>query len=595
MLRAIAVLLINLINLMRSSLRRLTRLLPGRKEPPRRYVRVKLPTGVELTGKARKIGPIKIGLPSKGSWWVFDNLLKRLARDRDVEGIYFKAEKGPASLVDAAAVADRLAKVRRAGKRVVCHMDQGMVKDYVVATAADTVTMTPPGRLYSFGLRLEMMFLADAFEKAGIKAQFVNLGRYKTAMHRFTRSAMTRPQMIMMQQLAHGMNQHIADRIARRRGISAQDAQELFARAPISGRDARRLGFVDHTIYADALEETLQQEGDCNRAVELITSEKYLATSLPPFEWKPLGRRKKPQVAVLDLKGTIMQGNEGGLTGQIRNALTPEPVIKAVQALAKDKSVKAVVLRIDSPGGSALASDLMWRQIRKLAESKPVIASLGNVAASGGYYIAVAAHEIVAHPETITGSIGVIAGKLSGGELLEKLGVRFDHVDDGHGSGFMSLTSALGEDEMINLRRDIRGFYRRFLHRVSQGRKISRRKVHRLGRGRVYTGSRAKAVGLVDHLGGLEDAIEIACKRASVERDDVALRFVDHSRASVKGLLGAGATASFEDAPKTSDNAEVGQQLAAELIPEDLHPYLAAAMLMRKPSALALMPALPQT
>lgn len=582
MIRAFVILLLNLMSLVRSTLRSATRLIPRRGSRPRRYVSLKLPSGVELAGKARKFGPLTLGLPARGTWWIFDELIRRISRDRDIEGVIFEAgDKGPSSLVEAGAVADRMAELRRAGKRVVAHMDQGMVKDYVVASAADTITMTPPGRLYTFGSRIEMTFLGDALEKVGVKAQFVNLGRYKTASHRFTRKAITRPQQIMMKQLAHGLSQHIVDRISRRRGMPPERARELFERAPLSAREARRRGFIDRALYSDDLKNTLQQEADCERKVQVLSAEQYMA-SPEPFRWRPLRPRAASHVAVLELKGMILQGNEGGLTGQLRNALTPKPVIKALKALHKDKSVKAIVLRIDSPGGSALASDLMWRQIRAVAADKPVIASLGNVAGSGGYYIAVACDEIVAHPESITGSIGVIAGKLSGGDLIKRLGVRIDHVDAGDESAFMSLTSALSDGELENLQRDIRAFYRRFLHRVSIGRKMPRRKVHRLGRGRVFTGSRAKAVGLVDHLGDLETAIEIACRKADLDREKVTLRFVDHNRPTLKDVIpGAQAAA---DAPS------VAATVAADLIPDSLQEPVAAALLLQRGAALTLMP-----
>lgn len=598
MLRAFLTLVFNLINLVRSATRQLFKLLPGNKPRPRRYVKVTLPPGVQLTGQVRKLGPIAVGLPSRGSWWVFDDLIKRLSRDRDVEGVIFKLDKGPASLTAAAAVADKMAVLRRSGKRVVAHIDQGMVKDYVTATAADTITMTPPGRLYTFGTRLEMTFLGQVFEKVGVKAQFIHLGKYKTAMHRFTRKAITRPQQIMMRQLAMGLNQHIAERIAKRRGITTDQAQQLFARAPLSARDARRFGLIDHMIYGDQIKETLEAELDCDRKVQILTTAQYLSAS-PQLRWKPV-KARQARIAVIDLKGTIMMGNEGALPGQMRNALTPGPVVKALKAVEKDKTIKGLVLRIDSPGGSALASDLMWRQIRRVAKKKPVVASIGNVAASGGYYLAVACDEILAHPESITGSIGVIAGKVTGGELIDKLGVRIDAVTDQHGSAFASLTTALSDEEMVNLRKDIRSFYRRFIQRVAAGRKISRRRVNRLGRGRVYTGSRAKAVGLVDHLGGLDDAVEVACKRAGLDRGKADVVFLDHSKPSIKGAFGLGAAAHIADdtqaellASTPTDDASPIAQLAAQALPEALEPYVAAALLMRRPEALALMPYLP--
>jgi protease-4 len=272
----------------------------------------------------------------------------------------------------------------------------------------------------------------------------------------------------------------------------------------------------------------------------------------------------------------ILQGNEGRLA-QLQGSITPQPVIKALKRLAKDTSVKAVVLRIDSPGGSATASDLIWRQIKKLAQKKPTIASLGRVAGSGGYYIAVAADEIIAHPETITGSIGVIAGKLSGGPLLDKLGIKVESMSEVEDNNLSSLAAPLTEPELTNLRRDIRAFYRRFIRCVAEGRQMSRQRVHRLGRGRVYTGSRALGVGLVDRLGGLQDAIDVACERAGLESRSAEVVFVDHkkTRRGIKTLVGG---------------VSVRDAVVTQLIPGALTQHVLAATMLSRPNTLALMP-----
>ena len=271
-----------------------------------------------------------------------------------------------------------------------------------------------------------------------------------------------------------------------------------------------------------------------------------------------------------------------GARAPVRNMVTPKPVLRALKGLEDDKRVKAVVVHIDSPGGSALGSDIIWRRLRKLNEKKPVIASLGNVAASGGYYIAVAADQIVAQPSSITGSIGVIAGKLSGGALLEKLGIKVQGLDLGATAAFGSITEPMGEREMSNLTRDIRAFYRRFLQRVSQGRGITMRRLHRLARGRVYTGSRAHKLGLVDHLGDLERAIEIACETVGLTRKDAVVRYVDYRPSPFRRFLGGGANASA-----------LASGLAADLLPEGLQDAAAVAVLLREPATLVLMPMLP--
>lgn len=588
MLRALIIFVFNLWSLTRVLMRKLIELLPFVKPRQRRYVKLKLPEGLALEAKAQRFGPITLGRGGSGPWWAFTRLVEKLARDQSVEGVYIKLGSARVSMAESRAITQRLELLRKAGKRVVCHMDQGMMPDYLLATGADTLLMSPPGRLYTFGLNLSVLSLGAVLKKVGIEASFVNLGRYKTAMHRFTRQRMSSHQAIMMRQLLHGLSGSVLERIAEGRKVEPAVARGLLDAAPLPARQARRAGLIDGMAYSDQIKETLEKASDCDREVKLISTGAWLRQATPELKWR--STRKPPQIAVLSLRGTIMHD---GPAPPVRKGLTPKPVIEALTALRQDKSVKAVVVHIDSPGGSALASDLIWRQLRKLADTKPVIASLGNVAASGGYYIAVGAHEIFALPESITGSIGVIAGKLSGGELLEKLGVRYDHLRVGATAGFGSLDTPLSGAELENLRRDIRAFYRRFLHRVWKGRGIPRRKLHRLARGRVYTGAQALRVGLVDQLGTLEDAIDRACQKAGVEREKVKVKFVDHRDTGLKKLLqqnAAQAELLWEgEAAAPSAKAD----LLAELVPEGMQDAVTAALLLRQPSVLAMSPYLP--
>lgn len=583
MLRVLILLLVNLWSITRGTMRKIIQALPWSKDNDRRYVKIKIPPGVQLSGPPRKIGPLKLGSKGPGAWWAFEKLIARIEKDDAVEGVYFKAENTRISLAEMHEVAALLDRLKRAGKRVVCHMDQAMTGDYLLATSADTVMMSPPGRLYTFGLRADMLSLGGLLEKAGITAQFVNLGRYKTASHRFTRKSMSSHQMVMTRQLIHGMERSIAERISERRDVDPAQATSIFHEAPVSARDARRQGLIDEMLYADQVKDALEAQSRCKRKVKLIAAAQYQKTPSSKIVLKPL-RRQHANLAVLDLRGMIMHDSPSAT----QRALTPRPVLKALRALQKNDKIKALVLRIDSPGGSALASDLIWRELVEFGKQKPVIASLGNVAASGGYYIAAAAHEIVAHPETITGSIGVIAGKLSGGDLLDKLGVRVDGVKPHKTSNFSNLFAPLSEDEVQNLRRDIRAFYRRFLQRVSADRKIPVRKLHRLARGRVYMGERALRLGLVDHLGGLEKAIQLACQKADLPREKAKISFVNHQPNPLKALMKTGeASASFQG---ENFSPRAGRTLLEEALPEELRPALDVLSLMREGSAMALCP-----
>jgi len=589
MIRAIWLLVINLYNLQRSVMRKLARSLVGRfKTRPRRFVKLELPPGLALAGQPRKLGPIVIGHSDRGPWWDFKALLERIAKDPDVEGVYFRIDNHAGGLAEVAALADQLATLRAAGKRVLCHFDQAMLKDYLLASAADTVMMTPPGRLYTFGMRMEMTFLGDAFARFGIDARFIHLGQFKTAMHRFTRNRMSRSQRRGSRQLLEGLAQSAFQRIANARHISLDEAYDLLDVAPISARDARRHHLIDRAVYADDVKQSIEDEHDCQRPVELLSTHAYLRASREPFHWTPVLPRKR-SVAVISFQGMIMMGNEG-LPLALRNVITPKPAIDLLERLRKDRTVAAVVVHIDSPGGSALASDLIWRQLRKLSEHKPTVAFLGNVAASGGYYIAVGASQIVALPESLTGSIGVIAGKLSGGALLEKLGVHTEALTLGKTADFTSLLAPLGDTELHNLQRDIRAFYRRFLQRVAASRNLEKRTLHRLARGRVYTGRRAHTIGLVDHVGDLDLAIDLACQQAHLNRANTPVHFVDPDKRSWRSLLKTPSPAAARFDVDAADPPSLTHASAAELVPDALEGPLAAAALLKSGAVLALWP-----
>lgn len=582
MFRMMVTLAVNLWTLTRFAMGKIVKSVTGRlRRRGRTFVRIKLPAGLELSSPPRKVGPVTVGVASDGHYWQFVETLRRVARDRHVDGVYFRAGGTHLGLAEIDVLSNALAELRAAGKRVVCHLEQAMLLDYLLACSADLILMSPPGRLYTFGLRMDLRFAGEALDKIGLRAQFIHVGRFKTAAHRFTKGEATPSQTRMMRQLMDGLSASVAERIATGRGVDLALAKRLFDASPISAREARNMGLVDVCAYRDQVVEILEAERDDERKVK-ITAEANYIKSMVPFKWRPV-LRKPPKIAVLSLSGMIMMGNEGAL-GQLRRVITPKPVIALLRQIRKDDDVKAVVLHIDSPGGAALASDLIWRHVAKLAKKKPVVAHLGNVAASGGYYIAVGATKIVALPDSLTGSIGVIAGKISGGELLDRLGVASESITMGATSSFTSLTEPLSDTEFDNLHSDIRAFYRRFIQRVAEGRGLETRRVHRLARGRVFLGAHAKLLGLVDTLGDLESAIDLACRLAEVRRDRAQVEF-RHT-----GPTGLGGVIKNLRGSDTVAGTSLFRPELTELLPEVLHQRLALAELLRRPTVLTLWP-----
>lgn len=512
------------------------------------YVELTLPKEYPL-GRRPARGLSRLFNEESGSMLELREQLEQAATIKELDGIIIYVEDvglGQARVRDLLGWIDR---VREAGKHVIMHTDSAGLKELVLLSAATDTLMTPAGRLYAFGLRFEDLFLAPLFDKLGIEPQFVHIGAFKTATHRFHKSEQTLAQSLMMRNLHAGLTESITSRIATRAGLEPDALREILSRSPLDGQRARVANLVQGQSFRGEVKGWLRQHlaeragqevGEGAEAVapedinlQVYELEPYLEAH-PKLKWRPFFKRSR-YVAVLDLTGNIVQGKGGPGGGGA--AVDPDEVIPALERLKQDRRCAGVLLHINSPGGSALASDLMWRQIEALRAKKPVVAYCSDVAASGGYYLAVAADEIICRPETITGSIGVITGKFSASGALKQLNIPTSAIYDDESSAFMSVFEPLPERVMLQLRDDARTFYRRFLDRVGQARHIERRRLHRFARGRVYLGQDAYDRGLVDGLGGLEMAIDRLYSRAELRREDAPLRFVAHRKQNLRQLV----------------------------------------------------------
>lgn len=505
------------------------------------YVELTLPKEYPLGRRAPR-GLSRLFSERSSSLLELREQLGQAAKIEDLDGVIIYVEElalGQASMRDLLGWIDQ---VREAGKHVIMHTDSAGLKELVLLSAATDTLMTPAGRLYAFGLRFEELFLAPLFDKLGIEPQFVHIGAFKTATHRFHKREQTMAQSLMMRGLHDGLTRSIITRIAERSGMAPEALREVLSRSPLDGQRARVASLVQGQSFKGEVKDWLRQRlaeraqeptdpEDLN--LQVYELEPYLEAR-PKLNWRPFFKRAR-YVAVLDLTGNIVQG--GGGPGGAGAAINPDEVIPALERLKQDRRCAGVLLHINSPGGSALASDLMWREIEALRAKKPVVAYCSDVAASGGYYLAVAADEIICRPETITGSIGVITGKFSASGALKQLNIPTSAIYDDESSAFMSVFEPLPERVMLQLRDDARTFYRRFLERVGQARHIERRRLHRFARGRVYLGQEAHERGLVDGLGGLEMAIERLYARVALSPQDAPLRFVAHRKQNLRQLV----------------------------------------------------------
>ncbi|MCA9670463.1 MAG: signal peptide peptidase SppA [Myxococcales bacterium] len=476
----------------------------------RRYGRARFFIDLRLEGTLLERRPRRaFWQRSKGPTSVQElaELVDRLVDDRRAHGLLLRVSDLRAGLATIEAVRAEIARARRAGKRVVVHLESGGMREYALAVAADAVWM-PEGALLDLrGVQLEMAFFGDLLRRVGVDVEVGQAGRYKSAAERLMRGEISAPSREALERLLDVSFEVITAAVASGRGLEDAAVRALVDDGPYDVIDACERGLVDGACYRDELAERLAKIVDAEaparaRAV-LRDARRYLGERRPRPERLWRGRR----VVVVSLRGAITSGKSG--TGVVER-----PVCEALERLARDRRTRAVVLHIDSPGGGVQASEAIWRAVREVADNKPVVAYLANVAASGGYYIACACHAIVARRSTITGSIGVLAGKVSFGRLMARLGIGRFELRHGKRAGLFSLTRSLDDEERAALRVILERTYERFIARVAAGRGLDRERVAELAQGRVWSGADALAHKLVDELGSLDDAIARAEGRA---------------------------------------------------------------------------------
>jgi protease-4 len=429
-----------------------------------------------------------------------------------------------------------VADFRKTGKKAFAYLESGDTKDYLLATACDEVCLPESGTLMLTGIRAEVSFYKDLFDKVGVHADMLQMGDFKGAAEPYTRSSMSKEfranyEGVIDDFYESSLVKAVADSRSGKK-LDAAAVKKLIDEGPYTARAALKAGLIDRVAYADQLEASFKEALNAERAK--VTRNYGQAETKTPDLSNPLNILKmltpspapvlsiKPKVAVIYATGVIT-GGKGGLSFMGEETCGSETMIEAIRQAEKDTTVKAIVLRVDSPGGSALASDLIWNELRR--SKKPVLASMGDVAASGGYYISMSAQKIYAEPGTLTGSIGVVGGKLTLGGLEEKAGVHTDVISRGAHADLLSTNTPFNESEKKAMTALMRDTYDQFLDKAIQGRakagkEMSKEKLEKeLAGGRVWTGRQAKANGLVDELGTLEDAIAAAKKLGGMADD----------------------------------------------------------------------------
>jgi protease-4 len=407
-----------------------------------------------------------------------------------------------------------LSKFREAGKRLYIYADFCDNKEYYLASVADKIYMCPAGFLNLTGLSLQTVFVKGTLDKLGIVAEVEQIGEYKSAGDMLTREGMSQAHRKAESELLNSLYSDFTQTISQGRGISPDSLKTIIDRGPFTSSQAYTAGLVDSLLYLDELEDLIKNKA--GRKNRLVEGKDYWRYGEYETSW---GAPFLKHIAIIYVSGLIVSGDSGSdfLLGEMVGA---ETICQALKEAREDPLVKAIVMRIDSPGGDGMASDLIWREMKKTVSGekrKPIIVSMGDVAASGGYYVACMADTIVADAGTITGSIGVVSGKFDFSRLYQKLGLNFEIIKQGEHSDFFTTTRSWTREEREQDRRIVEEFYADFINRVSQGRGMSEEQVKAVAEGRVWSGQQALEKGLVDEIGTMNDAIQMAMVSAGVQ------------------------------------------------------------------------------
>lgn len=440
------------------------------------------------------------------------------AKDDKIKGIYLKSENPGAGWASLEEIRDALLEFKKSRKFIYTYAEAYSEKGYYLASLADKIYLNPAGAMEWNGLSSDYEFYQGTFEKLDVKPLIFRVGEYKSAVEGFIRKDMSEASKQQSTELLEALYGNYLTNIAASRKISTAELRGLAdSLAVTNAESAARYKLVTHAGYYDELETTMKKElkVGAKKDIEFIGLSKYLKAEHPNKE----GDFNK-RVAVIVAEGNIVSGK-----GDDSN-IGSESFVKELNEIADNDKIKAIVIRINSPGGSSLASDVMWRAIEQAKKRKPVIASMSDVAASGGYYMAMACDTIVAQPNTITGSIGIFAILFNLENFFEnKLGVTFDGVKTNPHADWPTLTREMTDFEKGKIQRSVDEGYATFTTKAAAGRKMSVERLRSLASGRVWSGVEAKGNGLVDVLGGIDVAVAIAAKAAKLKEGDYRVRF----------------------------------------------------------------------
>ena len=467
---------------------------------------------------------------------------------------------------------DAIMDFRSSGKPVYAYIEFGLNKEYYIATACDKIIVPPPGELFINGLAADVMFFRGSLDKLGIYPDIFQIGKYKSAGDMFTQKEMTEAHREYINSMLDDLYGRYVNTIAQARHKTPDEVKALIDNAPYSAAKAKEAGLIDDVLYRDDVEKEFKKRLGYKDTDEFVAVRGSDYRDVSP---ESLGLNKGERIAVIYASGDIGSGSsQNSPSGE--QSIGSDTVAKALNDAAADKTLKAIVLRVDSPGGSGLASDIIWHAVEAANAKKPVVVSMSDVAASGGYYISASAAKIIAQPSTITGSIGVVAGKPVMRGFYDWLGISNEYVLRGKNAGMFRETEKFSDEERAKFEDWIKTtYYQDFVPKVAKGRNKDAQSIDAVGQGRVWTGAQAKDRGLVDDFGGLDKAIEVAKQLAKIPADKGVERVIlPYPTTFLQELLSGGSDTS---------NTQVEQQRAVyAALPEDARRALRYMQLMDK-------------
>jgi protease-4 len=428
--------------------------------------------------------------------------LRKAAIDRRVSSVIIRPTSAAALWGKVQEVRDAIVEFKRSKKPIVAFLEYGGDQPFYLASACDKVFLMPTASLDLTGMASYELFLRGGLDKIGAYPDVLHVGEYKTAANTFTEHTFTSAHREMTESLNNDLYQQLVRGIAQGRHKTEAEVKELIEHGPFLPEDAVRAGLVDDLAYDDEIDDKVQLgRGRTN----ILKQRDYRNVGLAS-----LGLNRGPRIALIYATGIINTGTSGS------DSVGSDTMVDYLRKARADNSIRAVVMRIDSPGGSAIAADVIWREVMLTREKKPVIASMSDVAASGGYYIAMPAHVIVAQPATLTGSIGVVLIRFVIKGTLDKLGLNLETVKAGRYADLFSPVKPFTPDEKKKVGELMQATYDGFVEKAAAGRNTTPEKIDAIAQGRVWTGRQAKELGLVDELGGLDRALAIAKERAKI-------------------------------------------------------------------------------